>query len=438
MDLLFDKYCPHMNTTSTGFETTTRMNILHIAGKLDPRLGGVAQAIRTIVSGLDKLGFYNEVVSLDNPQAPFLKESPFVIHTPGEGQSAWYYSSGLKPWLKINYIRFDIVIVHGLWQYHGYALQRLFRQLKKRITRLPAVYVMPHGMLDPWFQAVRGRRVKAIRNWCYWKLIEKKLVNGADGILFTSLEEQTLASQPFRPYKPKHTAVVGLGVQGPPLFTENMQKAFLNRCPEVMNRNYLLFLGRIDEKKGVDLLLEAYDKIAVDYSVDNASENYQFPMLIIAGPGLDTPYGKKIKKIIATSRLLKFLVAFPGMLSGDAKWGAFYCADAFVLASHQENFGMALVEALACGTPVLISNKVNIWREVVETQGGLAEDDTAAGTLSLLNRWMTMRPEQQRLMGVRAKQCYESQFSVEMATKRMLRALGIDHKPAKQPSNIPI
>lgn len=412
------------------------MNILHIAGKLDPRLGGVAQAIRTIICGLQELGFYNEVVTLDNPQAPFLKEEAFVIHTPGEGRSAWYYSPRLKPWLKINYLRFDVVIVHGLWQYHGYAVQALFRQLKKRIARVPAVYVMPHGMLDPWFQAVQVRRLKAIRNWCYWKFIEKKLVNGANGILFTSLEEQTLASQPFRPYKPKQTAVVGLGVQEPPFFTVSMQKAFLNRCPEVMNRNYLLYLGRIDEKKGVDMLLEAYDKIAVDYSVDNTLEDYQFPMLVIAGPGLDTPYGKKIKKIIATSRLLKFLVAFPGMLSGDAKWGAFYCADAFILPSHQENFGMALVEALASGKPALISNKVNIWREVIEMQGGLAENDTPAGTQSLLNRWMTLRSEQQQLMSVRARQCYERQFSVEMATKRMLRALGIDHKPVKQASNI--
>jgi glycosyltransferase involved in cell wall biosynthesis len=420
---------------ASGFTTTTRMNILHIAGKLDPRLGGVAQAIRTIVCGLEELGFYNEVVTLDNPQAPFLKEEPFVIHTPGEGRSAWYYSRDFKPWLQLNCIRFDIVIVHGLWQYHGFALQQLFRQLKKRMTRLPAVYVMPHGMLDPWFQAVQGRRLKAIRNWCYWKLIEKKLVNGANGLLFTSLEEQTQASLPFRPYTPKHTAVVGLGVQEPALFTESMQKAFLNRCPEVMNRNYLLFLGRIDEKKGVDLMLEAYDKIAVDYAAEPAAGNYPFPMLVIAGPGLDTPYGKKIKKIIANSKLLKFLVAFPGMLKGDAKWGAFYCADAFILPSHQENFGMALVEALACGKPALISNKVNIWREVTEMQGGLAEDDTAAGTVSLLNRWMTLRPEQQKLMAVRAKQCYESRFSVEMATKRMLRALGIDHKPAKQPAN---
>jgi glycosyltransferase involved in cell wall biosynthesis len=404
------------------------MNILHIAGKLDPALGGVAQAIRTIVRSLEELGIYNEVVTLDNPRASFLSEEPFVFHTPGEGRSAWYYSPMLIPWLQVNYIRFDIVIVHGLWQFHGYAMQQVLRQLKKKgISKLPAVYVMPHGMLDPYFQSVRGRKLKAIRNWCYWKMIENKMVNCADGILFTCLEEQKLASLPFCPYAPKRTAVTGLGVQQPPLFTENMQKAFLNKCPEAMNRNYLLFLGRIDEKKGVDLLLEAYNKLAVDY----AMAGNKFPMLVIAGPGLDTPYGKKIKKIVATSLLLKYLVAFTGMLSGDAKWGAFYGADAFILPSHQENFGIALVEAIACGKPALISNKVNIWREVIEMQAGLADDDTASGTLSLLKRWITLHPEQQKLMAVRARQCYEKQFSIEMAAKRMLRALGIDYRPAQ-------
>lgn len=411
------------------------MNILHIAGKLDPRLGGVAQAIRTIVAGLEDMGFHNEVVSLDNPQAPFLSEIPFTIHTPGEGRSAWYYSARLLPWLQLNCTRFERIIVHGLWQYHGYAIQKTLRHLKKKdASVLPVVYVMPHGMLDPYFQAVKGRRLKAIRNWCYWQLIEKNLVNGAGGLLFTSLEEQMLASMPFRPYKPKQAAVTGLGVRQPPLFTGHMQKAFLSKCPEARNRNYLLFLGRIAEKKGVDLLLEAYGTIAAGH-YDESEENDEMPMLVIAGPGLDTPYGKKINKMVSASRQLQSLVAFTGMLSGDAKWGAFYCADAFILPSHQENFGVALVEALACGKPALISNKVNIWREVIETQGGIIEDDTAAGTLSLLNRWMTLRPEQQKLMAVRARQCYERQFSVEMASKRMLRALGIDHKPARRPSN---
>jgi len=76
------------------------MNILHIAGKMDPRLGGVAQAIRTIIRGLEGMGIHNEAVTLDNPQSSFLTEEPLVIHTPGEGRGAWYYTSRFIPWLE--------------------------------------------------------------------------------------------------------------------------------------------------------------------------------------------------------------------------------------------------------------------------------------------------------------------------------------------------
>jgi glycosyltransferase involved in cell wall biosynthesis len=356
-----------------------------------------------------------------------LKEEALTIHTPGEGKGSWYYSPRFLPWLRENLTRFDIVIIHGLWQFHGYAVQKIFRQLKKRGgNKLPALFIMPHGMLDPYFQSVPGRKLKAIRNRYYWKLIENKTVNGADGILFTCLEEQRLASMPFRPYYPKKEAVAGLGVQEPPFFVENMQKAFLEKCPSVMNSNYLLFLGRIDEKKGVDLLVEAYKNLAGKY----AGKEKQLPMLVIAGPGQDTPYGEKIKQIVASSSLIRSSVAFTGMLKGDAKWGAFYCAEAFVLPSHQENFGIALVEAMACGTPVLISNKVNIWQEVNKARAGLVEDDTAAGTCLLLEGWDKLSTEERGLMGSGARQCFEKQFSVEMAARQMLQALAIEHKPA--------
>jgi len=377
-----------------------------------------------MIRGLEGLGIHNEVVTLDDPQAAFLTEERLLIHTPGKGMGAWYYSPLFIPWLQENYTRFDIVIVHGLWQFHGFVVQKVIRQMKKNgINKLPAVYIMPHGMLDPYFQS---RRRKAVRNWCYWKLIENKMVNGADAILFTCCEEQRLAGLPFRPYAPRRAAVVGLGVQQPPPFTENMQKAFLAKCHAAMNRNYLLFLGRIDKKKGVDLLVTAYKVIAADY----ARERKELPMLVIAGPGLDTSYGEKIQQMVEASPLLQSSVVFTGMIEGDAKWGAFYSADAFILPSHQENFGIALVEAMACSKPVLISNKVNIWQEVISAQGGLAANDTAAGILMLLTRWTGLHPEKQERMAVRAWQCYEQHFSVEIAARQLLQALDINPKPA--------
>jgi hypothetical protein len=75
------------------------------------------------------------------------------------------------------------------------------------------------------------------------------------------------------------------------------------------------------------------------------------------------------------------------MLSGAAKWGALYGCEAFVLPSHQENFGIAVVEALACGKPVLISDQVNIWREIVEDGAGLVEGDAEEGVEKLLRKF---------------------------------------------------
>ena len=91
---------------------------------------------------------------------------------------------------------------------------------------------------------------------------------------------------------------------------------------------------------------------------------------MIAGPGLDTAFGREMRQLAESlcpqpSTLTpQPAVFFPDMLTGDAKWGALYGCEAFVLPSHQENFGIAVVEALACGKPVLISNQVNIWREI--------------------------------------------------------------------------
>src|SRR5690606_11843088 len=106
-----------------------------------------------------------------------------------------------------------------------------------------------------YFQKAEGRRLKAIRNQLYWKLLENNVVNNAEGILFTCEEECHLARQPFQPYRPKTTYVVGLGVESPPSYQEIMDVEFQNNCKGLENRPFLLFLSRIHEKKGVDLLI---------------------------------------------------------------------------------------------------------------------------------------------------------------------------------------
>jgi glycosyltransferase involved in cell wall biosynthesis len=126
---------------------------------------------------------------------------------------------------------------------------------------------------------------------------------------------------------------------------------------------------------------------------------------------------------IAAAEGIAGRIHWPGMLQGAAKWGAFKGAMAFILPSHQENFGIVVAEAMACNTPVLISNKVNIWREVETSGGGLVEPDTQDGALALFERFLALSDEERAAMGRKARLGYESHFSIEGAARDLLAVL---------------
>jgi glycosyltransferase involved in cell wall biosynthesis len=393
-----------------------------------------------MVAGLTGLGVHNEVVSLDAPDASFLSTAACPVHALGPATGPWQYSSQLGPWLKANLARFDVVVLHGLWLYHGYAVRKALQYLKNQFPGgpTPRLFVMPHGMLDPYFQRAEGRQLKAARNWAYWKLVESQLVREAAGVLFTCEAERDLAAQSFRPYRPQRELVVGLGVEEPPAYTPAMRAAFQRACPELHDRPYLLFLSRIHEKKGTDILVQAYAELtnsvahgrALAGSVVEAGAASSgggaptdYPHLVIAGPGLDTPYGQSVQQAAQAINRQQPTVSFAGMLSGDAKWGAFYGCEAFVLPSHQENFGIAVVEAMACGKPVLISNQVNIWQEIETAGGGLVEDDTRAGTRSLLQQWYALSEPEKIALGQQARVAYNQEFAVAAAARKLLNTV---------------
>lgn len=387
------------------------MNILRIIASMDPSYGGPCQGIRNIVPVLESLGVHNEVVSVDDPAAAFLGSDKFPIHALGPGAGPWKKSDKLIPWLLDNIHRYDVVIVHGLWQYYGYAVGKVMRQLRGS-KNLPRMFVMPHGMLDPYFQRAPDRKLKAVRNWLYWKLIEEKVVHTAHGVLFTCEAELLLAREPFRPYHPKNEINVGYGIQPPPAYTPDMTSAFFAKCPQVKDQSFLLFLSRIHEKKGVDLLIRAYAKVA----------GPQAPKLVIAGPGIETNFGQEIVALVSSLNL-QDAVFFPGMVSGLSKWGAFYECEAFILPSHQENFGIAVVEALACSKPVLITRQINIWKEINAAGAGIVSEDNLEGTLELLTTWQRLPQAEKISMGTKARSAYENNFEIQSTARRFLEAL---------------
>jgi glycosyltransferase involved in cell wall biosynthesis len=406
------------------------MKLLHVISTMEPRSGGPCQGVRSLTPCIVEQGHTVEVVCLDEPNSDYLSTEDLCIHAVGKGQGAWRYHPALRPWLKQNLPRFDAVILNGLWQYPSYSLSQRAKGL-----RLPPNFVFPHGMLDPWFQRAPGRRLKAIRNWFYWKLVEQRVIARAAAVCFTCVEEMRLAREMFRPYRPQREINVGFGVTRPPRFHKGMLDALAQKCPELNGRPYFLFLGRIHPKKGVDLLIKSYaavfhgrssatggQELAVGGRPPGSSPNPNgspLPCLVVAGPGLETPYGQQLQKMVS-GLCPPASVLWPGMLTGDAKWGAIYNADAFALPSHQENFGIAVVESLACGTPVLISERINIWREIGEANAGLTADDTCAGAEHLFRRWANLSTAERTMMKQSALDLYENRFSIHLAAKNLL------------------
>jgi len=114
-------------------------------------------------------------------------------------------------------------------------------------------------------------------------------------------------------------------------------------------------------------------------------------------------------------------IHWPGMLLGDAKWGAFAACDAFCLPSHQENFGIAVVEALASGKPVLISDQVNIAPDILADGCGFVAPDTLEGTQRTLAEWLKSTEAQRSAMSQQARNAFATRYDMRRNTAAVLR-----------------
>jgi glycosyltransferase involved in cell wall biosynthesis len=338
-----------------------------------------------------------EVVTFDDPHLRFVKEFPLPVHALGPSRGFYGYNPKLVPWLTAHADGFDAVIINGLWQYNSFGTWRALRK-----SGVP-YFVFTHGMLDPWFK--RTYPLKHMKKWLYWPWADYRVLRDAQAVLFTSEDERLLARQSFWLYQAKEH-VIAYGTTAPPRDATGLREHFLAAYPQLRDRRVVLFLSRIHEKKGCDLLIRAFASVA-------AAEPALH--LVIAGPD-QTGWSAELKRL-AQQLGVTDRITWPGMLRGEMKWGAFYSAEIFMLPSHQENFGIAVAEALGCGVPVLISDKVNIWREVRSSNAGMVAPDTQDGACQLLRQWLSLAPDQRRAMGESARNLFGHRFTVDaMAT----------------------
>ncbi len=371
------------------------MRILHVIGNLSRAGGGPSRAVLDMAVSLagrgHELAIYatqsgGETLPLESARQAGVEIRLFPVQPP----RAWQYSPELARALAGAIPKADLVHLHGLYFHYDLVTAKLCR-------RHGVPYVLrPYGTLDPWIH----RRAR-------WKKLPMELwfqnrdLRDAAALHFTAAEEAERA-RPFAQGAPE--AVVPLGIDPQEFAAAPEPGGFRAAHPEIGARRILLFLSRIHEKKGLDLLLPAFAQ---------SLRHHDDLHLVIAGPD----DGAEPAARALSARLgIEDRVSFPGLLGGEEKLAALADCTLFVLTSYQENFGLSVAEALAMKRPVLISDKVNIWRELEQDGCAFVVPCEIEAIAAALHAALS-DDGRLRAMGEAGRRCLESRFSREgMAT----------------------
>lgn len=380
------------------------MKLLNVLPSVNPENGGPVEGVNQMNWSLTALGCVVETVCLDSPSDAWVKGfSSSALYALGPARTGYKYAKKFVPWMKQNAARYNCIIVHGIWQYSSFGVW-----LALYHSEIP-YFVYPHGMLDPWFKVTYP--LKHLKKWLYWPWAEYRVLRDARAVLFTCEEERRLARQSFWLYDCRE-AIVRFGTASPPNLTEEQHNLWVSTFPELLGKRIILFLGRLHPKKGCDLLIEAFAKIVhCDHRLH----------LVMAGPHSINSENLLHQQVEALG--IAHRVTWTGMLSGSSKWSAFHAAEVFILPSHQENFGIAVIEAMACKLPVIISHKVNIWREIVDDKAGLVVENTTQGIIDGLIQWLNLTEAEKSTMGHKAQQSFMQRFEMNEVANHLMKTL---------------
>jgi glycosyltransferase involved in cell wall biosynthesis len=330
------------------------MKILHVIANLAPRYGGPSKACREMARAVARLGHEVSIYTTNQDGSgelavpvnrPVRRDGVEIRYFPIQPPRFWGTSLPLAQALRRKIPACDLVHIHSLYLFHDLVAGYFCR-------RYHIPYLMrPHGTLDPFIHR-RHRWRKGLME----RLFEHRNIRQAAALHFTTAAEAQLAA-PFTFQTPG--VVVPLGIDLDEFATLPEPGQFRDRYPEIGNKHIILFFGRINFKKGLDILAQAFGRVA---------RRRDDVHLVIAGPDNDG-WGARVRTWLAAAGVLD-RTTFTGMLLGPEKLAVLGDASLFVLPSYSENFGLAVIEAMAAGLPVIISDQVNIWREVKAEQAG--------------------------------------------------------------------
>ncbi|MBD6617937.1 glycosyltransferase [Komarekiella sp. 'clone 1'] len=378
--------------------STDRPQVCHVIDSINENTGGTAFLVARLASIVANQEITSHLFTLDYQQlgSQIATENVKIHSYPASFLAR--RMQGFAP--KANHAleclastELDLIHNHGLWLFPNiYARQAALN------NRLPLV-VSPHGMLESW--SLKHSRMK---KWLAWLVYEQKNLMSATVFHVTSAEE---AMSVRRLGFQQPIALIPTGVDLAD-FNEQPKKEVLTQLfPQLSDQKWLLFLSRLHSKKGIDNLLQVWQKLESQFSDWH---------LILAGPDL-TGYQAKLELLVEQLNLSQ-RVTFTGMLSGKAKISALCNADLFVLPTHSENFGIAIAESLAYGVPV-ITTKGTPWQDLERYECGWWIEDNQQALLMALVEAMKMPASERQVMGLRGKNLVETKYSWNAIAENM-------------------
>ncbi len=376
------------------------MRVLHVASGLSQRFGGSTSAILGMTRALARNGvevqlFSTEVPGEDTVIQPQdgLRVRMFPIRFP----KRFYYSPAMRRALEETIRYVDLVHVHDIWNY-----SEVLAVVLARKRGVPAL-ISPHGELHSW--ALNHRWLRKKIHWAVWT---RRALRSATA--FHALSGSELRSIETRGIKVP-VVVIPNGVDPCDFSPLPPRDELRYRFPELRDCYILLFLGRIHPVKGLDLLVRAFGVIV---------RQRDDVRLIVVGPSEGSHRNEVVGMLRAEGVLNN--VIFTGPLFGREKLAALAAADVFVLTSYSEGFPMAVLEALVCGLPVVVTPNCN-FPEVSEAGTGfVVEPDVDAIVHAICT--LLDDPALRKMMGMSGQHLVWERFTWDRIAKRLVEAYG--------------
>lgn len=376
-------------TLSASNISQTKVDVLRLIPEFSSEYGGPAVALRSMTDELTARGHVSHIVANGSAHKPLRVNPPSSVEIVRGGITRWQIGS--QSWRRIRDYTPACIVVHGVWGSHLAVGRRLARR-----TGAP-LFVYTHGMLDKYFLSPRS--ISSIAKLLLYRTTVNRSLKAASRVLLTSQQELERIGLPF--LTGWRHAVVKYGVE--PIGGEAVN-------PEGVPNKYLLFLSRVHPKKRLDLLIRAFSEI------ERADLG-----LVIAGTG-EEEYISKLR-LLAQELGVTERVCWFGMAQGNEKASLLQNADAFVLPSEQENFGVAVAEALSAGCPVVVSRFVALAEVVTMGRAGSACDLSVSSLRAAINEVLA-QPRSE--VSAHARRAYDSYCSNAAAADDFLRVAGLD------------